>query len=130
MTLILSSLFPSFIHRPDERKAGTASSLVCSINDRLTCLVWTEYVYKILPYPVNRNKRPKTPGQHEVRATNLAFVRPSQPKQLYRLLRSGASLGGGIEQLPRIGMDADLRHTIAVSNHFMEGNRGIGPMRI
>ena len=70
------------------------------------------------------------PARHEVRATNLAFVRPGQPKQLYRLLRSGASLGGGIEKLSWIGMDSDLRHTVAVPDHFIEGGRGIGPMGI
>jgi len=40
MTLVPSLLLPSFIHRPDERKVGTASSLVCSIDDMLARLVW------------------------------------------------------------------------------------------
>ena len=44
---------------------GTASSLVRSIDDILVIWSGTAYVYKILPYPVNRNKRVKTPGRHE-----------------------------------------------------------------
>ncbi len=32
--------FPFFIHRPKERKLGTAFSLVCSIDDLLARLVW------------------------------------------------------------------------------------------
>jgi hypothetical protein len=36
--MIASSLFPSFIHRPVERKAGTISSLVHSIDDMLARL--------------------------------------------------------------------------------------------
>src|SRR5262245_65023072 len=60
MTLFPSPLFPSFIHRPDERKVGTTSSLV-----RRSTLIWriwsgNAYVYKILPYPVN----PKQEGAY------------------------------------------------------------------
>jgi hypothetical protein len=32
---------------------GTASSLVCSIGDMLAKLILNQYIYKILPYPVN-----------------------------------------------------------------------------
>ena len=69
MTPIPSLLFPTFIHRLNESKAGTASSLVCLIDDSLAHLGLDQYVYKILPYPVNRNKRAKKVGQHEVRTT-------------------------------------------------------------
>ena len=37
---------------------------------------------------------------------------------------------GGIERFITSGMDADLRHTIAVPDHFFEGCRRIGLMRI
>jgi hypothetical protein len=69
-------------------------------------------------------------SKHFSLLTRLVFVRPGQPKQLYRLLRSSASLGGGIEQLSWVGMDADIRYTVALPDHFIEGSRSIGPMEI
>jgi hypothetical protein len=35
------------------REKGNGFLLVCSINDMLARLVWDQYIYKILPYPVN-----------------------------------------------------------------------------
>ena len=117
----------------------------------------TNYVYKILPYPVNlkqegekdrparsardrqdlRNRRDtKTEvlglklqiPQLLTRLTSLAFVRPGQPEQFHRLLGSGASFGGRVEKLSWVGVDADIRYTAALPDHFIEGSRSIAPM--
>jgi len=60
----------------------------------------------------------------------LAFVRPGQPKRFHRLPCNGTSFGGGIEKHSWIGMDAELRHTVALPDHFIEGGHGIGLMGI
>jgi hypothetical protein len=55
----------------------------------------------------------------------LAFVLPIQSKQLYRLLGSGTSFGCWIEKLSWVGVDADIRHTSTLPDHFIESSRGI-----
>jgi hypothetical protein len=129
---------------------GTASSLVCSSDKILQC--WSEigYVYKILPYPVNLKQGGKKSRsvqkardmksdvlssklytlQPPACLTSLASIRFRQPKQLHRLLRSGTSFGRGVEKLSWVGMDTDSGHTVTVPDHFFEGCRRIGLMRI
>jgi hypothetical protein len=50
--------------------------------------------------------------------------------QLHRPLLSGASFGSRIEKLSWIGVGTDIRHTPALTDHFMRGNLGIAPIRI
>ena len=61
------------------------------------------------PFTGRENEQALREHKYERAVTDgLAFVGLSQSKQFHRFLRSGTSLGCGIEQLARIGVGANF----------------------
>jgi hypothetical protein len=80
----------------------SASSLVCLIVDMLARLVGIKYLYKILPYPVNRNKR------------EIAQI-PLAPFLREHIAREQSIIQRSLEEQPLVRFNFSRRHAVGLA---------------